>query len=345
MTVFGWDISDFDADRGPVDLAVAARAGIQFVTHKATEGTKTKHARFGAVMARARAAGIQYLGAYMVPRTPGNAGHGTVEQQAAYFLDYVQASAPWWHDFPGWFWQVDLEHWSNANGVYDAVAPAHGVRMCQLLRDLTGRRVVLYAPRWAYGDTIPGTDPLWASAYGTNGVAGYRELYPGDSSNRWAPYSGRTPMILQYSSRAIIGSQGTCDANAFRGSTDDFHRFITGRNLAEMANLDEIERTSGNADRYLWQGIGQLADPIQGINNGAARVDVPNELARALRRIETAVNGLANRPPASFTDDQIAQLAAALTAHTDTPLDADDQPVIEAALKSVLQSARLVAGN
>jgi hypothetical protein len=44
MTIFGWDASDFDWPRGPMNLNAAASDGITFFTHKATEGTGTVHA-------------------------------------------------------------------------------------------------------------------------------------------------------------------------------------------------------------------------------------------------------------------------------------------------------------
>lgn len=223
MPVFGWDISDFDHDRGPVNMVAARNDGIQFVTHKATEGTLVKHSRYGATLNAAKAAQIEFLGAYCVPRTPGNNGHGSVSAQVDYLLSYVTAQTPWWTTYPAFFWQVDLEHWG-----YDDVAPAVGVEMCRLLRERTGRRVILYAPKWAYGDNIPGNDLLWASTYGANPAVKYSAAYPGDNAAGWATYSGRVPTILQYGSKTIIGGQGTCDANAFRGSVADFRALIRG---------------------------------------------------------------------------------------------------------------------
>ncbi len=223
MTVYGWDASDFDWGRGPMDLVAARAAGIDFFTHKATEGTRTRHKRFGEALRRARDAGIPVLGAYGIPRTPGNGGHGSDSAQVDYFLSYVDQQAPWWRDWPHWFWQVDLEHWE-----YDKVAPAHGLAWCDMLTRRTGRRVVLYAPKWAYGNSIGGSSPLWQSNYGNNPATGFKAAYPGNSSSRWAVYSGRTPVILQYGSRTTIGRQPTCDANAFRGTIAELLAFIGG---------------------------------------------------------------------------------------------------------------------
>ncbi len=223
MTVYGWDASDFDWERGPVDLAAARAAGVDFFTHKATEGTRVTHKRFGEALRRARDAGVPVLGAYGVPRTPGNGSHGSDAAQVDYFLSYVDREVPWWRTWPRWMWQVDLEHWP-----YDKVAPSHGLAWCERLAALTQRRVVLYAPQWAYGNSIGGTWPLWASGYGGNPVAAFRQAYPGDTSPRWAAYSGRPPTILQYGSRTVIGRQNTCDANAFRGTLQQLLDFVGG---------------------------------------------------------------------------------------------------------------------
>lgn len=324
MTIFGWDASNFDLDRDP-DGAISMRAvaadGITFVTHKATEGTRTIHSNFKRVMIDSRAAGIEYLGAYMVPRTPGNSGHGSIGAQVDYFLGYATASVPWWRDFPGWFWQVDTERW----GTYDAVSPVHGAEACRLLRERTGRQVLHYAPRWAYGDTVPGDDPLWASDY-VAGSGPYRALYPGDQSTRWIRYSRRTPAILQYSSSAIIGEQSRCDANAFRGTLADWHRLITGKDPDDMALKDETIKgssTPGGGDRT---ADVLLLDIWRAITQG--------KLSGGPLWPESPLAQLLGRAPASFTAAQIADLGAAIVDHSDTPLGPDDQPAIVAALDS-----------
>ncbi|MGC9668944.1 GH25 family lysozyme [Planosporangium sp. 12N6] len=229
----GIDASDYDWDRGPMDLTAAARDGISFFTHKATEGTQIRHAHYGDALNRAAAAGIPLVGAYIVVRTPGNNGHGSIQAQVNYFVSYLDAQTPWWRGRREFFVQVDLEHWG-----YDDVAPQYGVQACGLLRSATGKWVVLYAPRWAYGNSIPGNDPLWASAYGTNPAVPYRQAYRGDDDAGWSPYSGRTPIILQYGSSTTIGSQPTCDANAYRGTGDQFRGIIIGgANVAGEADL------------------------------------------------------------------------------------------------------------
>lgn len=218
MTIFGWDASDYDWGRGPMDLASAKAAGVDFFTYKATESTNVKHVHYGEALNRARAAGVEFLGAYIVPRSGPS-----VSAQVDYFLAYVNEQTPWWTTYPGFFFQVDTEKWP-----YDQVTPQRGADVCAELRSRTGRRVVHYAPQWAYNGNIPQPDPLWASDYGSNGTGTLQAKYPGDSSTRWNPYSGRKPTFLQFGSNIIIGRQNTCDGNAFIGTIADLRLFITG---------------------------------------------------------------------------------------------------------------------
>ncbi len=220
--VFGWDASDYDWQRGPMDLAAAARDGIEFFTHKATEATWTKHVHYGEAMRRARDAGIPVLGAYHVVRSPADA-----EREVDYCLAYVNAQTPWWRDFPCWFWQVDLEKWS-----YDNVPAAEGEAFADIIEAKTGRKAVIYASKGQYDNALNGTShQLWNANYGNNNVGHYRQIYAnrgGDSGAGWVNYSGRMPIFWQYGSRTTIGSQSTCDANAFRGTLAQLRALLEG---------------------------------------------------------------------------------------------------------------------
>jgi len=250
MTLFGWDASDYDWSRGSMDLVAARNAGVMFFTYKATESTTVRHVHYGDALNRARNAGIEFLGAYIVPRS----GRG-VSAQVDYFLGYVNSATPWWTSFPGFFFQVDTEKWS-----YDAVSPVLGAEVCAELRRRTGRQVVHYAPKWAYGNTIPQPDPLWASSYGDNGIGTLQQKYPGDSSARWVAYSGRTPTFLQFGSNIIIGSQRTCDGNAYRGTVEQLRMFITGSSGDGPAGGDGdvviIKAGDKGAEVTKWQNWG-----------------------------------------------------------------------------------------
>lgn len=240
MTIFGWDASDFDWDRGPMDLKAARAAGIDFFTHKATEGTGTRHKHYGEALGRARDAGVPFLGAYHVVRTKP-----PVEQQVDFCLAYVNEKTPWWRDHPGWFFQCDLEHWPT-----DKVAPAVGVAWCEQIEARTGRRALLYAPHWAYGDSLGGRAPLWASHY-VNGSGEYRALYPAETFKGWRAYSGRTPAILQYTSSATIGRQPGCDANAYRGTVAEFAQLIGAAGAAVRGEDMAIIAKDAAGQHYL----------------------------------------------------------------------------------------------
>lgn len=226
---FGWDASDFDWDRGLTDQRVqqAAIDGIYFFTHKITEGTTTTHKNAGRFLKNAKAkGGGKATGFYVVTRTPGNGGNGSIADQVAYAIAAADKQHWEWHTDPKFFWQVDLEHWG-----YDDVAPIHAIAMANAL-SLTGKKVVIYAPKWAYENTIPANPyPLWSSNYSNSGAPRpFRQQWADSvaSGAGFQPYSGKTPLIWQYSSDAVISGQPTTDANSFKGSTADFDRVILG---------------------------------------------------------------------------------------------------------------------
>jgi len=245
MTIFGWDMSDFDYDRGarPAHIQNAKNEGIKFLTHKSTEqssGNVFKHTRMGLQLNAAKAVGIPFIGHYIVVRS--NVPPAT---QVTTCLAFLDQQVPWWRTYPGWFHQVDLEKWP-----YDAVSPILGEAVAAELERRTGKKAILYASRGQYGNSIPNTGRvLWNANYGNNPAAHFKPLYPGDTGAGWVTYSGRMPRIWQYGSRAIIGGQSTCDANAFRGTEADFATMIGGSAAPsqpsppkEASNVDHAER-------------------------------------------------------------------------------------------------------
>jgi hypothetical protein len=202
-----------------------------------------------------------------------------------------------------------LEHWS-----YDQVAPARGVEWCRLLRERTGRAVLLYAPKWAYGNTIGGSDPLWQSDYGTNPAKRYRDAYPGDNSSRWGAYSGRTPAILQYGSRTTIGTQPVCDANAFRGDEADFARLI-GRGATNVPDIYGLggdpgdQRNTNSRMVDVWVGEMEPPHTTPGAFHGYG---TPTNRTKRLIRIEDKLDDMAAIIPGANPDAFAAALAAAV---------------------------------
>lgn len=208
MTVFGWDASNWDDP-------IRVRDGIDFYTHKLGEGHRFYYDReCHQSLANARDLDVPILGAYFVNHP------GDQDDQADWFVALLDQDVPWWREHPCFVLQIDAEKFD-----YMARAPsldeiqAFGDRLVHA-HGLDPRRVLAYAPRWLYGDSLIGlTYRLWASDYGANPVAHYRDAYPGDDNPKsWRAYSGQTPLILQYGSNTTIGDQTTCDANAYRGT-------------------------------------------------------------------------------------------------------------------------------
>lgn len=207
MTIYGWDASHYD--QVPDGARVVAE-GITFMTHKA--GGDANDAELAAWWKELKPQrGKLLLGAYWVLRRPVNAGTA-----ADAFLARLDSQCPGWRDGP-FILQLDCEPWN------DGVTPAptkSQILDCadRLAAKMPKLKPIVYAPKWAYQDTLRGLGyPLWASAY-VGGVGAASVLYPGDSSSRWDAYSGQTPAILQFSSSATIAGQTTCDANAYRGT-------------------------------------------------------------------------------------------------------------------------------
>lgn len=229
MVVYGWDASNHDWQRGPMDFAAARNAGVEFFTHKLTDGLRFyKDPYFARAVTRARAAGIPLLGAYHV------LWNGNVTAQMDWFLGELDAQCPWWRAGP-FILQLDCEPFG-----YNGGPPTLGaIRTAadHLVKATGGRyRPIIYAPQWVYRNTLTGLDyPLWASAYGTNPIGGFRDIYPGDASSRWAAYSGQIPAVLQYGSQTRIGSQGTCDANVYRGSLTQLAALVGGKTMTLTA--------------------------------------------------------------------------------------------------------------
>jgi hypothetical protein len=296
-----------------MDLAAARADGISFFTHKATESTNTQHIHYGAGMNRARAAGIPFLGSYHVVRTL------SVTAQVDYHLAYVTAQTPWWSSFPGWFFQADLEVWP-----YDAVAPNYGVAFAAEIERRTGRRCLLYAPQWAYGNTVGGSAPLWASGYGANPTGPYRAAYPGDSSPRWGSYSGRVPVILQFGSQATIGRQPGCDINAFRGASADFAQLIRGEaglgGGTPLTPGTPITPTPED-DMYDAAAESRLNTRLDAILAKVQHDDYADGLMLpAVAEMRGLVQGLSKRP-AELTADQIAAAVKAIIVAPNNSVD------------------------
>ncbi len=246
MTQYLWDTSHYDGPLSVATLKTAHAQGIVALTHKVGEGTGGDDPLDGPVLANARDAGIPLLGGYHVVRS------GPVGPQVDALIALADRDEPWWRTFPGWFWQVDLEKWP-----YDQVPAATGIAFAEELRRRTGKVVALYASHGQYGDQLTAwKGPLWNAHY-VDAVGDFKVIYPGDRWRGWAPYSGREPDFLQYSSSATIAGVTTSDASAYRGTLEQLTALLTGG--ADMAaTLDPVTMDSLSILTGLAAGVDQV---------------------------------------------------------------------------------------
>lgn len=240
MTVFGWDLSHYDAPAAPPP-------GIAFQTHKA--GGDANDAELGAWWNLARNSSA-LLGAYWVlyPGSPA--------ARADAFIARLDSQCPGWRDRP-FILQADCEKWGGDDSTVPSVSEIN--TFCgQLRKRMPKLMPIVYAPKWVYGSSVSTLKyPLWASSYVT-GSGSFTSLYPGDSSSKWAAYGGITPTILQYTSSATIAGQTTCDANAFRGTLDELISIIAPGWSADVANAlttDDIPTIVNGVVSALTAGI------------------------------------------------------------------------------------------
>lgn len=298
MTLYLWDASHYDGLIS-VDTFKRARAeGIVAFTHKISEGVSYVDPLGIQNLTNARDAGFELIGGYHVVRSSDVGGQ----------VDNAMRSAPpWWRDFPGWFGQIDLELWD-----YDKVPAATGIDFGHAWRDAMARTVVMYASRGQYGDQLtPWDGEFWNADYPSSRQAPFKDMYPGDGYKGWAPYSGKTPALLQYASTATIAGLTTCDANAFRGTLEQLRALLSGADMSD--------RYSMNSDQYLYETANEH-DPISNIQfPDGTTGSVPNlplrraiqvekkldELAADVDALHTAVAALAAGPSAKDIVDEL----------------------------------------
>lgn len=226
MVTYGWDLSHYDSP----DSRHAVVEGFQFFTHKAGgDSPDAEIGRWWDLMKPLR--GQALLGAYWVlyPRDAA--------RRADSFIARLDATCDGWRDGP-FILQVDCEIWGGDLGSKPGRSDIRA--FCDRLTDRMPKlRPIVYAPKWAYGDSLTGLGyPLWASSYVT-GTGSASSLYPGDTSARWNSYSGQVPAVLQFSSSATIAGQSTCDANAYRGTIEELTALVSpGWKDQIMATVD-----------------------------------------------------------------------------------------------------------
>lgn len=298
MTVFGWDASHYD---GPLTAAILARAkseGIAFFTHKLGEGLGGEDPTQATALAAARDAGILVLGGYWFLH-----GDNDPVAEASACIAMADAHVPWWRTFDGWVWQADSE--TSSTGL---PSPAHVKKFADSLASRTGRTVLVYASKGMYGDRLAGLGhPLWNASYGDNPKGVFKSVYPGDYSSGWGPYSGQTPVILQFGSNATVAGLSTCDVNAFQGEIDDLLDLIgadmaapTAEEVARAVLAEVIDQPGVKST------VGNLI-AVTYLNSLAAKTALtPDRLAAALK---------AALPPSVAAAVNVEQTAAAMHEH------------------------------
>lgn len=253
MTLFGWDASHYDAV--PSGTRVVSE-GITFATHKiGGDAPDAEAAAWWQAMLPVR--GQVLLGGYWVlRRTDGAAA-------ADAFLARLDVVCPGWRNGP-FILQLDCESW-NSGATPAPTKSQIAACVARLKAKAPKLQPIVYAPEWVYGESLKGLGaPLWASSY-VDGAGFASTLYPGDSSSRWGSYSGQVPAILQFSSKATIAGQTTCDANAYRGSVVDLVKLLAP-GWAPATPPKETDTVTAAADA-VWN------DDI--ITNPAFRTDSP----------------------------------------------------------------------
>lgn len=204
MTIFGSDVSHYDAANTRAMFA----DGIVFQTHKA--GGDSNDAELAAWWGYVKDYRPKVLlGAYWVLYP------GSPRVHADAFIARLDSQCPGWRDGP-FILQADCERWNGNPATVPSVAEIN-IFCDRLVALMPKLKPIGYLPDWVYGDISAFRYPLWSSKYVT-ASGHYKTIYPGDDARQWASYGGKKPEVLQYSSRATIGGQTTCDANAYRGT-------------------------------------------------------------------------------------------------------------------------------
>lgn len=318
MTIFGWDMSHYDAP----SIGDAVGEGISFITHKA--GGDGNDPELGAWWSGVKDLPPDrvLLGAYWVLYPNSSVA------RADAFLARLDAVCAGWRDRP-FLLQVDCEKWNGDAGTVPSKVEIEA--FCdRLVARMPKLRPIVYAPKWVYGNGLAGLHyPLWASSYVT-GSGGFKTLYYGDGSSKWAAYSGQTPAILQYSSSATIGGQTFSDANAFRGTLQELTALVAPGWVDSMTSVWDEDVIPVQNKTATWVAGGTLGATYDAAAEGLAQA---RSNASALAELTSQVAFLAARLPVDVTALAAAILAALGSQVVLTQSD------VESAVRSVLHGA------
>jgi hypothetical protein len=332
-TIFIWDMSHFDAPA----VGTALAEGISAITHKAGGDSNSGDPELAPWWSGVKTTdpAKTLLGTYWVPRPDL---YPSPVSEANRWIATLDARCPGWRNRPHML-QMDAERWPAGDKTKPgrAYLQALGDQLVELVPKL---RPICYASKGQYGDELKGlTFPLWNARYPTDAAGGFKALYArvgGDTGLGWASYSGKTPVIWQYSSKAVIGGQSTSDANAFRGT------------LAELTSLvapgweDDVSKQDVTAalGEFFARGTQKDGTPTSQIGRDALDQGIPSPWAGGTRENAWKVIGATGAAVRALQQTQAAVLAQLATL---AGKDFVDEPAIAAAVLAGLTPERLAA--
>lgn len=195
---------------------------------------------------------------------------------------------------------IDLERSSGSPTVAQAQDCA-----AELRKLYPGHPIGAYAPHWyTAGATLEFCDWLWASEY-VSGSGDPGVLYKSVPATWWAPYGGKSPLLLQFTASATIaGVSGPADCSAFPGTAAQLASHVLPAPPAPVKAPVAVPVKEA-----------AVADPgiLLPLNLGELHVNVP--VAEALpsadfRIVVTGDTGTVVTATAWFTDGTAAQVAS-----------------------------------
>lgn len=210
---WAWDTSNYDYQRGSVNVSLAVQQGIRIMTAKASEGTSYRDPFWGTSAAKMRASGLLGWGPYHVLYP---ASMASIASQVQVLVSILDATAPGWRTDPRFVPQIDAEKFGYMDRA-PSVADCNEFR-ARFIAVRGGGDVLGYLPRWLYGAAANDyAGPLWSSAY-VGGSGSLAALYPGDGGTGLQPYvnGGEEPELWQFTSSATIANQAPSDGNVTR---------------------------------------------------------------------------------------------------------------------------------
>jgi hypothetical protein len=343
LTIFGLDFSHYD---GLTTGDRIVSEGFAFMTHKA--GGDALDPELGAWWDGVKARrGVQWLlaadGTPFLADAQGRPGF----LPGAYWVLYPGSPRTWANSFvhqldvecPGWrrgpfLLQADCEKWNSDPSTVPPVADINA--FCDRLVELLPRlNPVPYAPDWVYGDLGELRYPTWSSKYvtGTGTASG---LYPGDSAPQWAAYGGKTPAILQFTSKATALGQTTCDANAYRGTLAELTALVAPGWDIPMADLTPAQIWGADLITNPKQRADSPLHTPPGTNKTTAASFAVGDMWARVEDIYDTVNTLTAALGA--LSEQIAALEAAVDAITAPATPVITQEVLSLAVVNALKA-------